>query len=67
MHRGSCLCGASLFWDPDGRDWTGIAMGAFDGPTNTRLGVHIFTAEQGDYYDVADNAPRFATVPPKPA
>lgn len=60
------VCGSSLFWDPIGRDWTGIAMGAFDTPTNTRLAVHVHTAEKGDYYDIADDVPQFSTVPPRP-
>ena len=57
--RGFCsLCGSSLFWDPQSRDWIGVAMGAFDTPTNTRLRVHIFVAEKGDYYDIADGVPQ---------
>lgn len=60
--RGFCsICGSSLFWDPldkNKHDWIGIAMGAFDGPTNTRLKVHIFVAEKGDYYDIADGVPQ---------
>lgn len=63
--RGFCaICGSSLFWDPIGRDWTGIAMGAFDKPTNTRLAVHIYTADKGDYYDIADGVKQFEQVPP---
>ena len=63
--RGFCaICGSSLFWDPIGRDWTGVAMGAFDTPTNTRLAVHIFTADKGDYYDIADGVKQFERVPP---
>jgi hypothetical protein len=47
--RGFCAtCGASLFWDPLFRDWIGIAMGAFDGLTGTRLHEHIFVADKGD-------------------
>lgn len=65
--RGFCrVCGASLFWDPIDRDWIGIAMGVFDGPTNSRLGVHIYTAEKGDYYEIADGVPQFERVPPAP-
>jgi hypothetical protein len=33
-------------------------MGAFDDPTGTRLHMHIFTAEKGDYYDIADGLPQ---------
>lgn len=60
--RGFCAtCGSSLFWDPIDRDkhsWIGVAMGAFDGPTDTRLRIHIHVAEQGDYYDLADGLPQ---------
>ena len=33
-------------------------MGAFDGPTNTKVEKHIFTANKGDYYDIADGMRR---------
>ena len=54
------VCGSSLFWEPLFHDWIGIAMGAFDGPTHSRLAVHIFTADKGDYYDIADGVPQKA-------
>jgi hypothetical protein len=67
VRRGFCsVCGSTLFWDPPERDWIGIAMGAFDGPTDTKLAVHVHTAEKGDYYDIADGAPQYARIPPKP-
>jgi len=47
-----------LFFDPPARDWIGIAMGAFDAPTSTHLEMHIFVAEKGDYYDIADSLPQ---------
>ena len=57
--RGFCsTCGSSLFWDPLQKDWIGIAMGAFDEPTDARLRVHIFVADKGDYYDIADGVPQ---------
>jgi hypothetical protein len=59
VRRGFCAtCGSTLFWDPVFRDWIGIAMGAFDTPTNTRLGVHISVADKGDYYDITDGLPQ---------
>lgn len=65
--RGFCsVCGSSLFWDPLHRDWIGIAMGAFDTPTRTHLAVHIFTADKGDYYDIADGVRQFEQVPQAP-
>ncbi len=33
-------------------------MGAFEQPTGTRLGIHIFVADKGDYYDIADGLPQ---------
>jgi hypothetical protein len=65
--RGFCAtCGSSLFWDPLFRDWIGVAMGAFDGDTGTSLHLHIFTADKGDYYEIADGAPQYEQVPPAP-
>ena len=59
VRRGFCsLCGSSLFWDPVGKDIVGVAMGAFDGPTNTHLAIHIFVADKGDYYEIADGLPQ---------
>ncbi len=62
--RGFCAtCGSSLFWDPLFRDWIGIAMGAFDTPTNTHLHVHIYVADKGDYYHIADGVPQYRQTP----
>jgi hypothetical protein len=59
VRRGFCsVCGSSLFWDPIRKDNIGIAMGAFDTPTGTHLGIHIFVAEKGDYYDIVDGLPQ---------
>lgn len=60
VRRGFCAtCGSALFWKPVHRPWIAIAMGAFDAPTGTRLGKHIFTADKGDYYDIADGLPQY--------
>jgi hypothetical protein len=59
VRRGFCsTCGSALFWDPIKKDTIGIAMGAFESPTNTRLAIHIFVADKGDYYDIADGLPQ---------
>jgi len=64
--RGFCsVCGSTLFWDAPDRETLSIAMGSFDTPTETRLAVHIFVADKGDYYEIADGVPQFATVPPR--
>ena len=59
VRRGFCsTCGSTLFWEPIQRDTIAIAMGAFDGPTETRLGMHIHVADKGDYYDIGDGLPQ---------
>jgi hypothetical protein len=61
VRRGFCrTCGSALFWDPVGREKIGVAMGAFDKPTGARLAIHIFVADKGDYYDIADGLPQKA-------
>ena len=35
-------------------------LGAFDGPTHTRIGLHIFVADKGDYYELTDGVPQNA-------
>lgn len=61
VRRGFCAtCGSSLFWDPPQRDWIAVAMGAFDTATRTRLRMHIFVADKGDYYDITDGLPQNA-------
>ena len=55
VRRGFCsTCGSFLFWDPLDHDVIAVAMGAFDKPTGTKLHVHIFVDDKGDYYDIAD-------------
>jgi len=55
VRRGFCsICGSTLFWDPIHHDWTAVAMGVFDGTTDTNLSMHIFVSEKGDYYEIAD-------------
>ena len=62
--RGFCsTCGSSLFWDPPLRDLIGIAMGAFDTPTDTHLALHIFIAEKGDYYEISDGVRQCLNAP----
>jgi hypothetical protein len=59
VRRGFCsVCGSSLFWDPIHRDWIGVAMGAFESPTGTRVHIHVHVADKGDYYDITDGLPQ---------
>jgi hypothetical protein len=59
VRRGFCSqCGSWLFWDLPAQDWMSIAMGAFDSSTSTQLEKHIFVAEKGNYYAIADGLPQ---------
>lgn len=62
VRRGFCsICGSALFFDPIDQEkhkWIGVFMGAFDGPTNTKLSRHIFVANKGDYYEITDGLPQ---------
>ena len=64
VRRGFCsICGSALFFDIIHVDRIGIFMGAFDTPTHTKLALHIFVADKGDYYDIADGLPQHLHVP----
>ncbi|MBY6049184.1 GFA family protein [Vannielia litorea] len=53
--RGFCtICGSFLFWKHNDEDTISFSLGSIDGPTGLRLQKHIFTADKGDYYDIAD-------------
>ncbi len=59
-HRGFCpACGSNLFWDGGG-DRLSIFAGTLDGPTGLDMQGHIFCAEKGDYYELADGLPKAA-------
>ena len=61
VRRGFCAtCGSFLVWDPIGRDTLSVAMDAFAAPTGVRLARHIFVADKGDYYEIADALPQGA-------
>lgn len=55
--RGFCpACGSNLFWDGPGSHLS-IMAGTLDAPTGLRLKGHIFCADKGDYYEIADDLP----------
>ncbi len=61
--RGFCKeCGSALFWQadkhPDHRQRIAIGAGALEAPTGVKLAEHIFVADKGDYYDIADGLPQ---------
>ena len=59
--RGFCReCGASLFWRRAGTGRTSIAAGTLDEPTGLRTVADAFVDSRGDYYQLADELPRFS-------
>ncbi|MCT7665770.1 GFA family protein [Shinella kummerowiae] len=59
--RGFCrTCGSALFWKGDGSHHTSLMAGTFDQLTGLKIGVHIFCADKGDYYEIDDDAPQLA-------
>ncbi len=53
--RGFCKhCGSNLFWEGKDLPYTSITAGSLDGPTGLKLDRHIFVADKGDYYAIAD-------------
>ncbi|MBU3031423.1 GFA family protein [Paracoccus marinaquae] len=59
--RGFCsTCGTSLFWRPVGRETLSVSPGAVDNPTGLELRSHIYVADKGDYYRIADDLPQQA-------
>lgn len=57
--RGFCArCGSSLFWKLDGEPKISISTGTLDGATGIQTEKHIFMADKGDYYDIADGLPQ---------
>lgn len=57
--RGFCPhCGSFLFWKAHDEDTISFSLGSVDGPTGLKLTKHIFVADKGDYYDIADDVPQ---------
>lgn len=60
--RGFCRhCGSALFWKEDELDYTSILAGTFEKPTALKGGYHIFCEDQGDFYEINDDLPKFAS------
>ena len=63
--RGFCgVCGSNLFWDGAGENLS-IFAGTLDGATGLALKGHIFCADNGDYYEIADGLPQAEGADPE--
>ena len=57
--RGFCsVCGSALFWKHNTSDEISVMAGAFEQPSGLKAEAHIFVADKGDYYDIADGLPQ---------
>lgn len=68
--RGFCkTCGSQLFWVPNtattGRRSWDVTGGTLDTPSGIKCDKHIFVADKGDYYDIADGLPQHDQYPKK--
>jgi hypothetical protein len=58
--RGFCaVCGSKLFWQEIGGTALDIVAGSLDRPAGLHLVRHIYAASKGDYYELADELPKF--------
>ena len=69
IRRGFCpVCGSNLFWERDRRRASSRSGPARStAPTGLRLAGHIFVADKGDYYEIADGLPQAAERDPAAA
>jgi hypothetical protein len=60
--QGFCkVCGSKLFWREIGGSVLDVTMGSLEVPTGLKLGRHIYTRSQGDYYEIGhDGVPHYA-------
>lgn len=58
-----CECGSALFFRMHKHDGVEVSPGSIDGETGLSLKGHIFVADKGDYYDIADGLPQYETSP----
>lgn len=60
--RGFCAtCGSHLVFQPADSADLSLFAGGLDEPTGLTLAGHIYVAEQGDYYAIADDLPQRAS------
>lgn len=58
--RGFCRrCGSFLFWRGHDDKTIEVALGALEAPTGVTLQAHIFVADRGDYYEIADGLTQY--------
>ena len=62
--RGFCKnCGSPLFWQQDNAKQISITAGTLDDDSGLALWGHIYAAEKGGYYTIADDELQFEFRP----
>lgn len=56
------VCGSALYWKGDGEGRISLMAGLFPNPTEFDGGYHIFCADKGDFYEIADGLPQYAAT-----
>jgi hypothetical protein len=60
VQRGFCsVCGAALFWAPEGRENISVAAGSLDDASELKTIGHIWLSQKAEYYTVSDELPKF--------
>lgn len=58
--RGFCkICGSALFWKHRDDPFISVLAGSFDKPSGLKMTKHIFCADKGDFYEIADGLPQY--------
>ena len=58
--RGFCAtCGSAMFWKHEADPFISVLAGSFDEPTGLKITSHIFCADKGDFYEIADGLPQY--------
>ncbi len=68
-HRGFCrVCGSPLLSRFDDKpEYYGLPLGALDDDPGIKPGFHVFVAHKAPWYDITDDLPQFAELPPRRA
>jgi len=60
VRRGFCpVCGSNLFWDRIAASYLDVWAGTLDDTRGLALDGHIYVADKGDYYEIADGLPQY--------
>ncbi|MBU6266772.1 MAG: GFA family protein [Sphingomonadales bacterium] len=62
-HGFCAVCRSPLFWSNRERDSVSVLGGSLDHSAGIVECGHLFVSEKGDYYQIADGLPQYATWP----